>query len=803
MANTHALSKMLPYSSHITPEIIKLKGGSYMMAFRLHGISYVGKDQELIDNRVNLINQSIMRMRAPTRYNIYIHTHAIKAEGSAHLADDFESNGFAQTLNQEYLDKVINARPILKNDYYITIIYRAYRKIGKVSAVKLTKKEIATHQKQAEEELGKIKDRLLSEFQDYDIEVLSCYDKVNSEGHVVTFSSTLQFLNQLVNFSGDEVPLMRAQISEYLPTATLSVGSNDYIKIERNGSSKFAAMISIVDYPVSTHAGMIQPFLEQSWQMIVSQVFVPIDKSEAVGWLKREFNRAQNTDEASESDLEDLLNAREGVQADNFVLGEYYWSAMLIADSIEELRQNLSDATTILSGCGFNVATNRLGKLHSYFAQLPGNLAYRLRDAKLSSENVSQMMPYLIQNHGKPKGNPWGSAVSMLRTVNDEIFYFSFHDGDKKADEIGKLSPGNTVISGKTGAGKTVLLSFLLAQAQRFNPRPKTIIFDMDLGSSVFVKAMNGKYSQIKIGLPTGFNPFHLENNPSNRAFMNELILAILSNDHHEITAKEINEIEVAISRTMNEPKHISGIEAFYNLLPDGDNSVKQRIKAWVHGEFSWVFKNPYDNFDLDADIIGIDYTEFLGNEKIRTPILMYLFHRIEMMLDGSPFIISLDEAWHPLQDEKFQKFIEKKERTIRKQNGVLILTTQNPDDFFEGVPSAIMGQVVTQIFLPNDNASREVYLKKVGMSIEEYELMRSMGTNSREFLVKHQGETTHCRLNLKGVKAVDVLSGSEARAKYADQLIREYGTSWLEQYYSTVKNLSFKDKETENEKNS
>lgn len=803
--STHALSKMIPYSSHITPEVIKLKGGNYIIVFRLRGVSYVGREQEEIDNRINMLNQSIMRMRAPKRFNLYIHTHAIRAESSAHLEDAFVKGSFADELNKDYLNASIRSRPIIDNDYYITVVYRAYAKIGKTSAIKLTRTEIARHQRAAIEELGKISNSFLSEFSEYDIEQLTCYDKTDANGHTVTYSQPLQFFNRLINWCGDEVPLMNAQISEYLPTATLSIGSNDIIKIERAGMTKYASIISIVDFPNSTYAGIIQPFLEQPWQMIVSQVFVPIDKTEASGWLKREYNRAENGDEVSESALQDLANAREGILSDNFVLGEFYWSVTLIADNVEELRHRISDAITILSGCGFNVSTNRLAKLHSYFAQLPGNLEYRPRQAKLSSENVVQMMPYLVQNHGKATGNPWGSAITMFRTVNDEIFYFSFHDGDKEADETGKLSPGNTVISGQTGAGKTVLLSFLLAQAQRFAKPPKTIIFDMDLGSSVFVHAMHGHYSQIKQGEATGFNPFHLPDSATTRAFLKQLISAMLQSDGMPTpTAKESNEIDEAIALTLQEPPEIAAIDSFANHLPPtGDNSIRQRLTPWTTGEYAWVFNNPTDNFSLEgADIIGIDYTNFLNNPVIRTPILMYIFQRIEMLLDGSPFIISMDEAWKPLQDPEFQKFIEKKERTIRKENGVLILTTQSPGDFYANVPPAIMEQVVTQIFLPNSGAKRKTYINQVGINQEEYDLIKNMGKTSREFLVKYQGETTHCRLDLN-VRGVDVLSGSPARAEYANQLMQQYPDDWLEHYYAGVHTLSNKNgDENENESN-
>ncbi len=783
---TFGMNQLIPYSSLISPEIIKVKGGSYLINFKLKGISYIGRNQEEIDSRVLIINRFISQLKAPYRYNLYLQSHCLHHEGKATLDDSFEENSFAAELNKNYLEKVIHNSPVIMTDYFLSLIYRPYKRIGNFSVIKTTKKQIAEHEKQAIDVLDAIKDKILSTFAEYNPSVLKTYK--NEKG--VMFSEQLEFFNQIINLTNSKVPVMRAQISEYLATSTLTVGKNEFIRIDTNeGKTFYASVMTISEYPDCTRTGQLQPFLELPWRMVVTQTFVPIDKTEASDWLSREYNRLENMDSGSEQDLQDLVDAREGVRADNFLLGNYYWSAMIIAESIEELKDKLAKANAIISDCGLTVSTNRIAKLHSYFAQLPGNIGLQPRAAKLSSMNTAQMMPFQIQNRGKQWGNPWGCAVSMLRTVSDEVFYFNFHDSDAKVDNTGDRLPGNTVISGQTGSGKTVLLSFLLAQAQRYPSRPKTIIFDKDLGSSVFVKALGGQYSEIKLGEATGFNPFHLENTDSNRTFLNELLLNILENDGMGIpTASEKNMIDDAIKKTMNSPKELADIESFANFLPDGDNSIRQRLVPWTTGRYSWVFNNPVDNFSTDNHIIGIDYTQFLDIKDICTPILMYLFHRIQLMIDGSPMIISMDEAWKPLSDKGFQRFIEDKERTIRKENGILILATQSPSDFFNNVPPSLIEQITTQIFLPNPKAKREDYLGKLGLDESEFHLIKQMPIRSREFLIRYQGATTHCKLMLNGLKEVEVMSGSEDRARIAERLISEDPDNWLQNFYDFFK---------------
>lgn len=779
-----AISDYIPYSSLITPEIIKIQGGSYMMNFRLKGINYIGQAQEIIDARVIQINNFIGQLRAPYRYNLYLQTHCIRAGSGASLPSAFATDSFAAAFNHAYEQKIIYEQPIIATDYYISVIYRPYVRIGGFSAFKSTRAEIIALAKQAEETLNNIKEAVLSYFDDYDIELLSCYEK---DG--VLFSEQLRFLNYLCNLNQNAVPVQRAQISEYLPTATISIGNNEYIKIENNGITRYGVIMTFAEYPEETSTGMLQKFLEMPWQMTVTQTFAPIDKAEARDWLTREYNRLQNTDSGSETDLQDLYEANQAVSADQFLLGDFYWSVMLIDDSPEKLKRKLSEADAILSSAGFRASVNKIAKVDSYFAQLPANIALQPRKAKLSSANCAQMMPFQKQNHGKRLGNAWGAAVAMLRTHNEEVYYFNFHDPEK-GDSTGKDIAGNTFISGATGTGKTVLVSFLLAQSQRYAHPPKIVMFDKDLGSSVFVRAMGGKYSQIKLGEPTGFNPFHLKNTATNRTFIAQLIKSMLHSDQNPITAEQDTQIESAIMQVMSSSdQSLMDIEAFANLLPSGDDSIQSRLKKWTCGQYAWVFNNREDNFSTNEHILGIDYTQFLDNEEIRTPILMYLFHRIQEMLDGTPLIITLDEAWKPLKDPMFQAYLEDKQRTIRKERGLLVFASQSPADAYLGLSHAFLEQIATHIFLPNPRATRDVYVEHLGLEEEEFELIKNLGKHSREFLVKHQAATAHCKLSLSGIKEVEVMSGSASKSALADSLIQEYGDDWLNQYYVALAN--------------
>ena len=236
-----------------------------------------------------------------------------------------------------------------------------YKRFAGFTPFKTSKKEIAELAQRAEEELLQVKGKILEYFSEYDIETLGCYK--NDEG--VIFSDVLRFLNYLVNLSNTPVAVQRSQICDYLPTATLTMGTSEVIRIENAGKKQYAAIMTFAEYPDMTAAGMLQQFFELPWRMTITQRFAPIDKAEAKSWLDREYNRMASSDDGSRSALEELEWASEGVRSDQFILGKFYWSVMIIDDSVEALKKKLSEADAVLSGCGFKASVNKVAKLFS------------------------------------------------------------------------------------------------------------------------------------------------------------------------------------------------------------------------------------------------------------------------------------------------------------------------------------------------------------------------------------------------------------------------------------------------------
>ena len=144
--------------------------------------------------------------------------------------------------------------------------------------------------------------------------------------------------------------------------------------------------------------------------------------------------------------------------------------------------------------------------------------------------------------------------------------------------------------------------------------------------------------------------------------------------------------------------------------------------------------------------------TDFLDNPEIRAPLMMYLFERVENLIDGRRICIVIDEFWKALGDEAFRDLAQNKLKTIRKQNGLMLFATQSPRDaILSPIAHTIIEQCPTQIFMPNPRGNAEDYVDGFKLTEQEFELISADMTNeSRRFLVKQGHNSVVVELNLQ-----------------------------------------------------
>jgi len=334
----------------------------------------------------------------------------------------------------------------------------------------------------------------------------------------------------------------------------------------------------------------------------------------------------------------------------------------------------------------------------------------------------------------------------------------------------------------------------------KFNQPPEHpatyILFDKDLGASIGVRAMGGKYYPIRNGVASGFSPLQMEPTPDNMAFLEALVRKLVHHEGMPITPAQEREINQAISGVMGAAKHKRHLGALLEFFDPTDlNGLHARLSRWCRGgTLGWLFDNTEDTFTLDGSpIFGFDVTDFLENDEVRTPVIMYLFHRIEKLIDGRRLIIFMDEFWKLLEDEYFEDLVQNKLKTIRKQNGFLVMFTQSPRDALRSTIShSLVEQTATKIFLPNPAADEKDYVEGFKLTRREYQIIKELGEKSRQFLIRQGQNSIVAELNMRGFDdELAVLSGNTATSLLAERLVSELGEApevWLPKFHELRK---------------
>lgn len=773
-----SVSRFVPYSHHVDDTTIKTKAGHFLKIIKIEGIPFETADQIDLNARKN-IRATLLRGLSNSRFAIYHHT--IRRWTHDNLESSFK-NDWCAKLDRAYQNK-LSARKMFVNEQYITIVRRpAQSKIGLISELShslFAKVDRSLQQTKEAENLKALNDAVSSivkTLAPYKPRVLGIKETENG-----AFSESLSFLSYLINLEINEVRLPEMDLAEYLPRKRLSFGRETFeVRGGASNDVKLGAILSIKEYANGTGPGMLDGLLRLPHEFIITQSFGFVDRQTSLSSMNEAERKMIASEQGAESLIEDIQEARDDLSSGRSSFGEHHLSIATFEKSKEALDHSISDCIGALINLGIVSVREDVNLEPAFWANLPGNFSYIARRSLISNKNFAGFASLHTFPAGSKNDNHWGQAITRLETTSGTPYWFNFHERDV----------GNFTVIGPTGTGKTVLLTFLLAQAQRLEP--KSVYFDKDRGAEIFIRAIGGDYTVVRSGHPTGLNPLLLPDSPENRSFLRDWIRLLITCDNGKsLTPQEIEIIKDAVNANYEtEPTH-RRLGHLAELLSGYDSSngtirLSDRIAQWHgKGERAWLFDNAQDTLTLNNRTLGFDLTSILDDPLSRAPWLMYIFHRVGNLLDGQKTILMLDEGWKMLDDEVFSARIKDWMKTIRKQNGILGFATQSARDALNSsAGDTIIEQSPTQIFLPNAKASERDYCDGFGLTKHELKIIRELSPESRCFLVKHSADSVIAKLDLSGMdEFIPVLSGRTENVKILDEVIKQHGTdpdNWL-----------------------
>lgn len=767
--------KRLPYARHLDDVTLETRDGLLMQVIHLAGLPFETADSEELNYR-KAVRDVMLRGLSSSRFAVY--HHIVRRQVDARTQGAF-ADAFSAELDATWSER-LSARKLYVNDLFLTIVRRPLQGHGGVidgflRALKGTgKAEAAAVQAANRRELDSATGSLISALAPYGARVLGAYD-----GATGRCSEPLEFLSCLYNGEMRPVLVPQGDAGDYLPYRRASFGL-ETLELSRAGALArgFGSMVSIKDYPAQTTPGMLDDLLRLPCEMVVTQSFGFVDRQPTLERMNLALRRMKAADDDGVSLRADLTRAKDDVVSGRAAFGEHHLTVLVRGESLGGLDRSTAEVMSAFTEMGAIAVREDINLEPAFWAQFPGNFKDIARKAMISTANFAGFASGHNFPVGQADNNHWGHAVTLLETTSAGPYHFNFHKGDL----------GNFTVIGPSGSGKTVVLNFLLAQARKYSPR--IVFFDKDRGAEIFLRAIGGRYETLRPGQPTGFNPLALADTAANRRFLTDWVAKLVSIPGEALSADDAARIKDAVDASYDQAPNLRRLRYFAELFrgsrrPDAAD-LAARLAPWHSaGEHAWLFDNAADGLDLDAPTLGFDMTQLLDDPALRTPAMMYLFHRVEQRLDGHPTLIVIDEGWKALDDDVFVARIRDWEKTLRKRNGVVGFATQSAQDALESrIASAIIEQAATQIFMANPKAQAKDYCEGFGLTAHEFELVKTLPDTSRCFLIKHGTDSVVARLNLAGApELLTVLSGRESTVRKLDALREQLGddpATWM-----------------------
>jgi type IV secretion/conjugal transfer VirB4 family ATPase len=436
-------------------------------------------------------------------------------------------------------------------------------------------------------------------------------------------------------------------------------------------------------------------------------------------------------DESKETQIRDLGEALKELEIKGNYFGNFSLTVVVYDEQLGNVESACADFYKVFSVQDAQLYEEKYNLFNAYLATVPGNYAFNLRSMLILNTNYADYS-FLFTLHSGHKTNSHlkQEYLAVLETNHRTPYYLNLHSKDT----------AHTVILGRTGAGKSFLLNFLITNLQKYDPY--TFIFDLGGSFETLTRLFEGTY--VKVGLQTtGFkiNPFCLPKTKPNLDFL-ALFVRILSEGQGSdpLSTEENRELYQQIENLYCIDPELRTLGVLANTLPRGLGS---KLQKWTtDGQFGYLFDNVQDTVSFSRfqcfDFQGMDQYP-----QVLEPLLFYILHRANQVITNNEKThifkaFFVDEAWTFFRNPRIKAYIVEALKTWRKQNAAMILSTQSLDELRKSdILDVIIETCATKIFLANPDMDHELYRNQFHLNETEIDLIAGL-VPKRQFLIKN-----------------------------------------------------------------
>jgi type IV secretion/conjugal transfer VirB4 family ATPase len=435
-------------------------------------------------------------------------------------------------------------------------------------------------------------------------------------------------------------------------------------------------------------------------------------------------------DDSKESQVRELGEGVQEIELRGNYFGLFSLTVVIYDRDLTRVDRACAEFYKVFSVHDAQLYEEQYNLLNAYLATVLGNHAFNLRYLYLLNTNYADFSFLFTLHSGEPRNSHLREEyLAVLETNHHTPYFLNLHYRDV----------AHTMILGRTGAGKSFLLNFLITNLQKYAPH--TFIFDLGGSFESLTQLFGGSY--VRVGLESGdfkINPFALDPTKENLDFL-ALFLKVL------MQGERPGAIDPAAERDLYHQ-----IENLYSVSPELrtlgvlantlSHDLAGRLAKWTRGgQFGFLFDNAEDTVSFSR-FQCFDFQRMSQYPELLEPLLFYILHRANAEIAdrrvSSVFkAFFIDEAWVFLKNPSIQRYVVEALKTWRKHNAAMVLSTQSLDELRRSdILDVIIESCATKIFLANPDMDRDLYRRQFHLNENEVELIANL-IPKQQFLIK------------------------------------------------------------------
>lgn len=406
------------------------------------------------------------------------------------------------------------------------------------------------------------------------------------------------------------------------------------------------------------------------------------------------------------------------------------------------------------------------GAAQIWWAGIPGNGGdFPLND---TFDTFAEQAACFLNMESNYRSDPPAEGIRFCDRLTGRPVYADLYDAPR---HHGITSNMGTLVCGTSGGGKSMTVNHILRSLYDQGAHCVTV----DIGGSYkgLCGLVGGYYFTYEESNPIRFNPFYLGKeeilDTEKKESLKALLVSLWKGENETFNRAEYvalsNALQGYYEQLSKDSTLFPGFNSFYNYLEtdyrkvlenhrvkerdfDMDNFLYVLRPYYQGGEFDFLL-NAKENLDLLSQPFVVFELDQIKDHPILFPvctlIITELFISKMRKLPGLRKVLTIDEAWKAIAKSGMAEFLRYAFKTIRKFNGIPIVSTQELDDLMNSpvIKDAIINNADIKIMM--DMRKFQGKFAKLqdalGLSDKGKTILLSVNKDNREIFIDIGGQ--------------------------------------------------------------